>query len=606
MLSDAEQARDARQRTSDAADRYRLSIRAAKAMLQSHAVEHVIATITALNSSIPINSYRETDDHRLGSAAELAAIILVRQKTEATGDENSRVPSILIDQDVGFALLYLKTAMLASTTYLSTPGDGDSPSFAAIRRRFVSAAKLVRNQAFDFQEIATFRGLFGDGEIPQVLSRLGLPGAKQVLDVVEAMRDQIQTAFDTALLAVADGSSRHVAPDVIDKLASDMVLDGEGLARASQVTTSEVAQTLDLLRLPSSTAIPDVDGNTQVARLHPLVGVSSGDMCPIPQNLLPALRIRFEDQIKSSGEISAWESYNDHRASWVEQQGVSGIASFLGADVAETNVPLMRGKQRVGEIDGLVVLENVAIVLEAKSAGLRALAYQDDPDVLKDNIRDLFEKAGRQLTRAEEALRESPERLVSADGTPLGLRRGQITEVHRVSLTLEDASFVAPVIWALQDERVLDPSVPVPWAVSVHQLQTICRILEWSAQLIDWLRERKRFAEQRIVSAVDELDLFMAHLSNSLNLDYPDASNVFLPSGTDEIAEWVLYKEGVRTRPSPRPQQQFSDLDARRELRAIHKERSEGWLHRALKVIERERAEKPRVRMSSIPPMAGI
>lgn len=150
-----------------------------------------------------------------------------------------------------------------------------------------------------------------------------------------------------------------------------------------------------------------------------------------------------------SGETADWESYNDHRASWVEQQGVSGIASFLGADVAETNVPLMRGKQRVGEIDGLVVLENVAIVLEAKSAGLRALAYQDDPDVLKNNIRDLFEKAGRQLTRAEQALRESPERLVSTDGTPLGLQRGQITEVHRISLTLEDASFVAPVIWAL-------------------------------------------------------------------------------------------------------------------------------------------------------------
>jgi hypothetical protein len=248
-----------------------------------------------------------------------------------------------------------------------------------------------------------------------------------------------------------------------------------------------------------------------------------------------------------------------------------------------------------------VVLQNVAIVMEAKSAGLRALAYQENPEVLKSNIRGLFERAGQQLVRAERALRESPERLTSADGTPLGLRRGQITEVHCVSLTLEDASFVAPVIWALQDERVLDPNVPVPWAVSLHQLQTICRLLEWPAQLVDWLRERSRFSEQRIISAVDELDLFMAHLDNSLNLDYADADNVFLPSGTDAIAEWVLYKEGVRTRPSPRPQQRFVHIDARRELRAIHKERPAAWLHRALKVIDQERGNKPRVRAMSVP-----
>ena len=161
MLSEAEQSRDARQRASDAADRYWVSIRAAKSMLQSHAVEHVIATVTVLNSSIPINSYREVDDHRLGSAAELAAIVLMHQKVGAT-DEDGGLPSILIDQDVGFALLHLKNAMLASTTYLSTPGDSDSPSFAAIRRR-------VRERG----EAGTESGvrLSGDRDVPRAHRR---------------------------------------------------------------------------------------------------------------------------------------------------------------------------------------------------------------------------------------------------------------------------------------------------------------------------------------------------------------------------------------------------------------------------------------------------
>jgi len=135
----------------------------------------------------------------------------------------------------------------------------------------------------------------------------------------------------------------------------------------------------------------------------------------------------------------------------------------------------------------------------------------------------------------------------------------------------------------------------VPWATSLHTLQTICRLIEWPAQLIDWLQQRSILARQQVIRSTDELDLFIAHLENSLNLDYEEADAVLLPSGTDDIAAWVLYKEGIRTRPAPRPQQRFNDVACRRVLRQIHEARDDGWLERALAVIEANRRPAPRV-----------
>jgi hypothetical protein len=586
----------------DAVADYNAALRDSIDDLAGYPVGEAAATAAVLNSIIPINRYREVDDYRLLAAGELAAILLARSTTAGGATLGAVKTSDSIVRDVGHALTRLRDAILASSTHLSLSEIRAESGFEVVRFRFVNSAKLVRCMALDSQLRATLTALFSDTEVDRAITRIGLPGGLEVLAVVNGIIDQLNEAIADSR-AAASGQRVWPLPKNIPALAQACCFDAESLSKRTGVSVPVAEQSLELLRLAPTVAVPDVTGSTQEARLKPLIATANGDVCTVPQNLLPAIRIRIEDTLKTSKDAAAWETYKDHRAAWVEREAVRILGAFLGAPLAKTNISLMRGKRRVGEIDGLLVLEHVAIVVEAKSAGLRALAWQDDADAIKTNVEELFEKAGAQLQRARASL-VAPASAVLKDssGHVVPVNPGTISEIYTISLTLEDASFVGPVIWALQDDGILDPSEPVPWAVSLDQLDTICRVLEWPAQFIDWLRARAAFAGQRVIRSHDELDLFAAHLDNSLNLHYPHADHVMLPSGTDPIVAWMLYKEGVKPNPSPRPRQRVDDgLTLRRKMRELHQARDPGWLTEALELLETHRGAPPNVRSMTLP-----
>jgi hypothetical protein len=154
-----------------------------------------------------------------------------------------------------------------------------------------------------------------------------------------------------------------------------------------------------------------------------------------------------------------------------------------------------------------------------------------------------------------------------------------IREVHPIVVTLDDLSAIAPVIWRLQGSSVMPADVTTPWIVTLHELELVCRTVEWPVQFVHFLRRRSRLNQIGHLSATDELDWWMLYLKQGLYFDAPTPPDgpVRVLSRTDPLDAWVLFEEGLRERSAPKPTMQLHD-GPRAWLDLLCTERPKAWI----------------------------
>jgi hypothetical protein len=246
---------------------------------------------------------------------------------------------------------------------------------------------------------------------------------------------------------------------------------------------------------------------------------------------LPAVREVLEEALKKAGRL---DSYEKHRGRWVEDAALDLLADvFPGAEVRrafeyfvpdpKAVTPQMTPAEytKFVEADGLIVIDDVALIIEVKAVALTAESRSGVIPKLRTKLRDIITKAANQAARLRDRIVEDKQ-LRLRDGQTLDLSR--IREIHTIAVGLEDLSGVSTATAMLVDAGVLSGD-HIPWTVSIHDLRIICELTDYPSELLLYLRRRTHPEATRKYLAVDELDLYMHFLRYGLYVE-PDPHSI--------------------------------------------------------------------------------
>ncbi|MFB7122973.1 hypothetical protein [Kitasatospora sp. NPDC056273] len=322
--------------------------------------------------------------------------------------------------------------------------------------------------------------------------------------------------------------------------------------------------------------------------------------------LLPAVRELIEQRLKDAGR---WDAYSKHRGAYVERTAIDlllrhlpGAVAHIGFEyrVPDPSDPSPRsgpaGYTKTVEADGLIVVDDVAIVVETKAGALTPLARTGESRRLRSNLGRIVTEAAEQAHRLRERI-EVDHGLRLRDGTWLDL--AHVQEVHTVAVSLEDLSGISTTTADLAAAGLL-PGTAYPWTVSLHDLRVICELVDRPAELLLYLQRRTAPETTMKFRAVDELDLFLHFFRKGLYVE-PDPEIVrqelpqfgqatiaaqrrrsdeavhVLSSETDRLDTWYDHRLGHSSVPADKPTMN-GDPALLALVDAVAATRAPGWL----------------------------
>lgn len=262
-------------------------------------------------------------------------------------------------------------------------------------------------------------------------------------------------------------------------------------------------------------------------RTRPVVKTTRGEYMLVHAALsLPAIREHLESVLKSS---PIWEKYQKWRGDLAESLTQAAFERVIpGADVYasfEYFVPVNEaeaegeptGYTKRVEGDLLLVLDDVAVIVEVKSNAMSATSRAGTESILRRDLTAIITRAAAQAARVEERIDHDGGLRLHKVGW---LDLAHIREVHTVAVSLEDLPGVATAAGDLIAAGLLSPA-HVPWTVSLHDLQVIVGLLDRPAEFLLYLRRRRSPLMPLKFRATDELDLFLYFFEAGLYVE-PD------------------------------------------------------------------------------------
>lgn len=426
----------------------------------------------------------------------------------------------------------------------------------------------IRNTSYAEMAEATLTELFAghDDVHDELVSGLGfgVGDAQLVLSAVHdlqqaAMNDRFHAMADSVASAMSSVTEGELAPDVRDATravfhaawepdedAATVAIDD--LAAASGVAEGRVRAILDRFRLDLAHATPTevVEAFTSGEnpwRTRPLAVSGSGRVM-LPHNALTvdAIRNNLEEHLKGS---AAWDAYAKHRGELLEKRTSAAVARVLpGGTFREgfeyylpaTDAELQAGDpdkytKRV-ECDHLVVLDDVAVVVEDKAVAFSPGSRGGNVARMRTDLTGIVTKAAQQCGRLREAIRRDGGLRVHGEGW---VDLSHVREIHTIAVSLDDLSSVTTATAELIRAGLLTRE-NIPWTVSLHDLELIAELVERPAQFLLYLRRRRNPDVTNLFMAPDELDLFLYFFEAGLWVE-PDPDEVrsvfpFLPEPT--------------------------------------------------------------------------
>lgn len=445
----------------------------------------------------------------------------------------------------------------------------------------------LRNPVYPHMLLDTLRGLFGDPTVNEDCdAAMGFAGIEAV-NVMEALRSlaikELEGRF-ARMAAARDASVPHLMAwrqqgrdgqqvpsddqqaaiqevvDVIQELTTNIaqafIIDPDAVAAHTGYQRSTVDAVLDAF---TARDLADIDelldrffrGDNPL-RTAPIVADGQGRRMLVHDALaLPAVREVIEARLKAASRQAAYER---HRGAWVEKAAIDLLEeAFPGAKVyrgfnyfvpdpnaAAPQADPRRFTKRV-EGDGLILIDDVALIIEVKAVSLTAEARGGVARRLRGKLRDIVTSAANQATRLRERIvadgrvRLDDDEWIDVSG---------VREIHTIAVGLEDLSGVTTATAMLAAAGVMSPG-SIPWTVSVHDLRIVTELLDRPSELLLYLRRRTHPEATLKYLAVDELDLFLLFLRRGLYVE-PD------PRQVAEALSWA-------GRPSPAELRRFTE-----------------------------------------------
>lgn len=367
------------------------------------------------------------------------------------------------------------------------------------------------------------------------------------------------------------------------------VLDPVSIAAATNISVDRVDRileffTCDVSHLDADTLADQFFDGVNPLRLRPILRHPSGRRYLSNDALIvPAVRERVEEAFKTAANGS-FDRYVRRRGKVVETAALELLQSIFPSAEARDSFKYFVPKddtQRTPEKyslrvegDGLLIIDDVALVLEVKSGALSNSARTGDVASLRDNLTKLLTSATDQADRTRARITED-HGLRLGNGSWLDL--DHVREVHTIVVTLEDLGGLTALTDDLVTAGVLPQSL-LPLTISLHDLRVIAELVQRPAEFLLYLRRRTLPELTRQFLAPDELDLYMHMLQQGLYVEPdPDRLAAEVPHHTPTVAErrrfkaqrpqwlttrtgpldaWYFYRLGHRETAAPQPQLQ--------------------------------------------------
>lgn len=559
---------------------------------------------------------------------EFAALIFAERAKQRTADHSSKARALstmhsLIPGALVAANMRTMFSLMRKSQRTNEPGH----VVPRLTHAAISREVFLRLPRFHDKEMQLLKELF-TGEVRQSLvDRLGF-GAEEVFAVYESLNAFVaQTAFERIRGAAADLDERIAeSPELLSYLetrpggieeakkhiagvqgfsdfGSAVSLTFEQLKQRTGLAEEPLHALLDRLSIDldatSRGLVADFLAGNNPMRIRPFVTRTNDDgqrvwLLVQPTWLIFGMRELFEIELSAKPMD---QNYMKRRGELLEQRGMRALVSALGPDAALVNVEYTDSEHKRFEADGLVLVGNVAIVLEAKSNRITPLARSGAAGRLWLELGPIITKAAEQAERLRALIQEGASLHIrsassmQADGTVEAATRNwdldttNISEVFTIALSLEDLNFVATITAELVESGLIPADTSAPWIVNVHDLEVAADLLARPSEFVHFLSRRRKAADKNTVLANDELDYVMHYLTMGLYADEDVDATELVTSLTDDLDAWYFYESGQRTTFAPKPTQPLTaDMIDTLELLNVH--RPHGWLQASINLLE--------------------
>jgi len=322
-------------------------------------------------------------------------------------------------------------------------------------------------------------------------------------------------------------------------------------------------------------------------------------LVPVPTSFSWAIRYLVEETLKSlggSGQSHCWDTYERARAGFTERKTVGLLAkAFPHADAFHSLKYswVKDGDAIQGELDGLLLADDTAVLVEVKAGSLSPEARRGAPDRLREQLEGLVGRAHEQVLKAREFLTSAPSVAFDVEGKPkLRVQSDRLNAFVLIVVNLDPLDVYTTNLSGLTHLGVISDA-DLPWAVSYLDLVVIADALEFPAQLFHYLRRRQRVDELGFVVAHDELDWFGHYLKEGLFFEHlkeraESAKGRFvwdIIGYSEDLDAHYMHDERYSGEQPPIPRQSMPE-SMREMLGELEDAQHHGYLHLSLALLD--------------------
>ena len=309
--------------------------------------------------------------------------------------------------------------------------------------------------------------------------------------------------------------------------------------------------------------------------------------------LLWAVKSSIERSLKDS---CYWKRYERHRSEIVEREALRLLTKILSGGRSFRNLNYTtideHGHQCRYEVDGLILYDEVLVVLEAKGGSISAAARRGAPS-LEEDLKEVLGKAHQQGIRVTKYL-ESRDTATfrTSEGEELSLRLCDFARVVQVTVTLDSISAFAANWEGLILDSCERDNRSLSWSVELLDLRVISELIEFGPQFIHYLDCLSRLPLDTL-GFDDVLDTLGNYFQRGLKFDSElsrTTKNIHLLSHTTEFDEYYAFTTGERKSWARKPAMAL-DPDTYSRLKAICEAAAPGFVGHACKVMDKWREE---------------
>ncbi len=332
---------------------------------------------------------------------------------------------------------------------------------------------------------------------------------------------------------------------------------------------------------------------------NPCIEVGSGSfLVPLPTSFSWAIRGLVEATLKSleaSGQANCWKAYERARASFTERDTIELLAKAFphaGAFHSLKYSWVKDGTTVQGELDGLLLIDDTAVLVEVKAGTLSPESRRGAPNRLREQLEELVGKAHEQALKAKKFVTSAQNVVFDLKaGGKLRVQSAKLNEFMLITVNLD------PLRMTINLNRLVDLGVidnaDLPWAVSYLDLVVIADALEFPAQMLHYLKRRQRVNELGFVMAHDELDWFGHYLAEGLYFEHLEktvegSKGKFIwniVGYSKDLDAHYMHDERYSGEQPPIPRQPMPEA-MRKMLHELEEAQHHGYLHLSLAFLD--------------------